>query len=78
MKSVLLLNEPGVVELICEGGIFEEGGEQDDGFSDKDVFTRVCAILEYDPDLRVKANHRLHLSRVKVCNCRFCCRILFM
>jgi len=65
VKSVLLLNEPGVVELICEGGIFEEGGEQDDGFSDKDVFTRVCAILEYDPDLRVKANHRLHLSRVK-------------
>lgn len=67
VKTVLLLNEPGVVELICEGGIFDEEGEQDDGLGNKDVFTRVCAILEYDPDLRVKANHRLHLSRVKVC-----------
>ena len=80
VKTVLLLNEPGIVELICENldlpshqyslSNKDNSVSANEGASSScdntDVFTRVCAILEYDPDLRVKANHRQHLSRVKV------------
>jgi protein phosphatase 4 regulatory subunit 3 len=46
VKTILLLNEPSILELIvAEEVIFEE----------------VCACLEYDPDLRDKANHRWFL-----------------
>lgn len=46
VKTVLLMNEPSILELIVtDTGIFEE----------------VCSCLEYDPDLREKANHRWFL-----------------
>jgi hypothetical protein len=46
VKTILLLNDPSLIELIVTNeGRFEE----------------VCATLEYDPDLRDKANHRWFL-----------------
>jgi len=62
VKSILLMNEPGLVEVICE----DSGYAMTSADTAIDVFTRICAILEYDPDLRVKANHRQHLARVQV------------
>ena len=46
VKTVLLLNDPSIVELIV---------------TIADLFEKVCACLEYDPDLREKANHRWFL-----------------
>lgn len=46
VKSVLLLNDPQIIELIV---------------SDELIFEEVCSTLEYDPDLRDKANHRWFL-----------------
>ena len=46
VKTILLLNEPSILELIV---------------SDEVIFEEVCATLEYDPDLRDKANHRWFL-----------------
>ena len=43
VKTILLLNDPSILELII---------------SDSGIFEQVCACLEYDPDLRDKANHR--------------------
>lgn len=46
VKTILLLNDPSILELIVSvASIFEE----------------VCSCLEYDPDLREKANHRWFL-----------------
>ena len=46
VKTVLLMNDPSILELIVTNcGIFEE----------------ICSCLEYDPDLREKANHRWFL-----------------
>ncbi|CAJ1958480.1 unnamed protein product [Cylindrotheca closterium] len=45
-KTILLLNDPALIELIV---------------SDAQIFEDVCATLEYDPDLRDKANHRWFL-----------------
>ena len=46
VKTVLLLNDPTILELI----VTVEG-----------IFEQVCSCLEYDPDLRDKANHRWFL-----------------
>lgn len=46
VKTVLLLNSPSVLELIV---------------TEAEIFEEVCACLEYDPDLRLKANHRWFL-----------------
>jgi protein phosphatase-4 regulatory subunit 3 len=47
VKTILLLNEPSILELIINvASIFED----------------VCSCLEYDPDLREKANHRWFLQ----------------
>lgn len=46
VKTILLLNDPSILELIV---------------SDEVIFEEVCATLEYDPDLRDKANHRWFL-----------------
>jgi len=46
VKTILLLNDPSILELIV---------------SDEIIFEEVCATLEYDPDLRDKANHRWFL-----------------
>jgi hypothetical protein len=46
VKTVLLLNEPPILELIV---------------TSPNVFEEVCSCLEYDPDLREKANHRWFL-----------------
>lgn len=46
VKTMLLLNDPSIIELIV---------------SDELIFEEVCATLEYDPDLRDKANHRWFL-----------------
>ena len=43
IKSILLLNDPTIIELIVSEFL---------------VFENVCSVLEYDPDLRIKANHR--------------------
>jgi len=43
IKAILLLNDPSIIELIANDG---------------EVFENVCSALEYDPDLRDKANHR--------------------
>lgn len=46
VKTILLLNEPSILELIINvAAIFED----------------ICSCLEYDPDLREKANHRWFL-----------------
>lgn len=46
VKTILLLNDPSIIELII---------------SDELIFEEVCSTLEYDPDLRDKANHRWFL-----------------
>ena len=46
VKTILLLNDPSIVELIV---------------TIADLFEKICACLEYDPDLREKANHRWFL-----------------
>lgn len=46
VKTILLLNDPSIVELIV---------------TIAELFEKVCACLEYDPDLREKANHRWFL-----------------
>jgi hypothetical protein len=46
VKTILLLNDPSIIELIV---------------SDELIFEEVCSSLEYDPDLRDKANHRWFL-----------------
>lgn len=46
VKTVLLLNDPSILELIV---------------NDELVFEDICTALEYDPDLRDKANHRWFL-----------------
>jgi Component of IIS longevity pathway SMK-1 len=51
VKTILLLNDPSIIELIV---------------TDESIFEDICATLEYDPDLRDKANHRWFLrERVK-------------
>lgn len=52
IKTIMLLNDPSIIEFIVgEGNVYEE----------------VCSTLEYDPDLRDKANHRWFLRE----RCRF-------
>ena len=46
IKTILLLNDPSIIELIV---------------NDELIFEEVCSTLEYDPDLRDKANHRWFL-----------------
>ncbi|GAX11704.1 hypothetical protein FisN_7Lh074 [Fistulifera solaris] len=47
VKTILLLNEPSILELVINvASIFED----------------ICSCLEYDPDLREKANHRWFLQ----------------
>eukprot|EP00934_Nitzschia_sp_Nitz4_P004428 Nitzschia sp. Nitz4//scaffold13_size275219//163460//167406//NITZ4_000886-RA/size275219-augustus-gene-0.266-mRNA-1//-1//CDS//3329536050//4418//frame0 len=46
VKAILLLNETSVIELVV---------------TDERVFEDMCAALEYDTDLREKANHRWFL-----------------
>lgn len=46
VKTILLLNDPSIIELII---------------NDENIFEEVCSTLEYDPDLRDKANHRWFL-----------------
>ncbi len=46
VKTILLLNDPSILDVIVENEL---------------VFENVCAALEYDPDLRDKANHRWFL-----------------
>ena len=46
VKTILLLNDPSILELIV---------------NDELVFEGICTALEYDPDLRDKANHRWFL-----------------
>jgi len=43
IKSILLLNDPTIIELVI---------------SDPQVFENACSVLEYDSNLRIKANHR--------------------
>ena len=51
VKTILLLNEPAILELVVAVA---------------ELFEQVCSCLEYDPDLREKANHRWFLrERVK-------------
>lgn len=47
VKTILLLNDPSIIELVV---------------TDELVFEDVCSTLEYDPDLRDKANHRWFLQ----------------
>jgi protein phosphatase-4 regulatory subunit 3 len=46
VKTILLLNDPSILELII---------------TEPEIFEQVCSCLEYDPDLREKANHRWFL-----------------
>jgi len=46
VKTILLLNDPSILELIV---------------SVATIFEQVCSCMEYDPDLREKANHRWFL-----------------
>jgi len=46
VKTILLLNDPSILELIVNVA---------------SIFEQVCSCLEYDPDLREKANHRWFL-----------------
>jgi hypothetical protein len=46
IKTILLLNDSAIIELIV---------------ADELIFEEVCSTLEYDPDLRDKANHRWFL-----------------
>jgi hypothetical protein len=43
IKTIFLFNEPGIIQLIA---------------SDGKIFEECCCCLEFDPDLRSKANHR--------------------
>jgi protein phosphatase-4 regulatory subunit 3 len=43
IKAIVLLNDPDIIECIV---------------SDEILFEKCCCCLEYDPDLRDKANHR--------------------
>ena len=43
IKTIFLFNEPGIIQLVV---------------SDGKIFEDCCCCLEYDPDLRSKANHR--------------------
>jgi len=43
VKSTLLLNDPEIIEYVT---------------TDEIMYEKVCAVLEYDPELRGKANHR--------------------
>jgi len=46
VKALLLLNDPVILELLT---------------ASSDVFVGIAGVLEYDPDLRVKAEHRVFL-----------------
>jgi len=46
VKAVILINDPDIIQLIASDGL---------------VFEKCCCCLEYDPDLRDKANHRWFL-----------------
>jgi Component of IIS longevity pathway SMK-1 len=46
IKTILLLNDPTILELTI---------------TDASIFELACSCLEYDPDLREKANHRWFL-----------------
>lgn len=43
IKSILLFNEPSIIQLVA---------------SEANIFEDCCCCLEYDPDLKEKANHR--------------------
>ena len=43
VKTILLLNDPEIIEYVT---------------SDAPTFELICGVLEYDPELREKANHR--------------------
>jgi protein phosphatase-4 regulatory subunit 3 len=49
VKTILLLNDPSIIEIIVS--------------NDELIFEQVCSTLEYDPDLRDKANHRWFLRQ---------------
>jgi Component of IIS longevity pathway SMK-1 len=52
IKTIMLLNDPAIIEfIVSEGNVYEQ----------------VCSTLEYDPDLRDKANHRWFLRE----RCKF-------
>ena len=42
IKGIILLNDPDIIGMIISEGV---------------VFEKCCRCLEYDPDLRDKANH---------------------
>ena len=46
IKTILLMNDPSTIELII---------------TQTSIYEQVCSTLEYDPDLRDKANHRWFL-----------------
>jgi len=46
IKTILLMNDPSTIELII---------------TETAIYEQVCSTLEYDPDLRDKANHRWFL-----------------
>jgi len=46
VKSIFLFNEPSIIQLVS---------------SDEQIFEDCCCCLEYDPDLKEKANHRWFL-----------------
>ncbi|KAK1734523.1 serine/threonine-protein phosphatase 4 regulatory subunit 3 [Skeletonema marinoi] len=48
IKTILLLNDPEIIEYVT---------------SDAPTFESVCAVLEYDPELREKANHREFIQK---------------
>lgn len=51
IKTILLMNDPSTMELILDSA---------------EIYEQICAVLEYDPDLRQKANHRWFLrNKVK-------------
>jgi hypothetical protein len=47
VKTILLLNDPSIIDCIVNGEV---------------IYEKVCSTLEYDPDLRDKANHRWFLK----------------
>ena len=53
IKSILLLNDPEIIEYVT---------------SDAPTFELLCAVLEYDPDLRERASHVEFLRR----HAKFC------
>jgi protein phosphatase-4 regulatory subunit 3 len=46
IKTILLLNDSSIIEFVV---------------NDAEIYEQVCSSLEYDPDLREKANHRWFL-----------------